>query len=99
MLYRLEAGRFASRLKARLPDEQRPSTPRGSPGGKAPAHPPTPDDAEESTSLTDRLDGSRDVLEVVSGSREPLLAPSPLRTGHEGRPSSGSSPGESIRFG
>ncbi len=27
MLYRLEAGRFASRLKARLPDEQRPSTP------------------------------------------------------------------------
>ena len=66
MLYRLEAGRFASRLKARLPDEQRPSTPRGSPGGKAPAHPPTPDDAEESTSLTDRLDGSRDVLEVVA---------------------------------
>ena len=29
MLYRLEAGRFASRLKARLPDEQRPSTPHG----------------------------------------------------------------------
>jgi len=27
MLYRLEAGRFASRLKVRLPDEQRPSTP------------------------------------------------------------------------
>jgi hypothetical protein len=31
MLYRLEAGRFASRLKARLPDQQRPSTPHGSP--------------------------------------------------------------------
>lgn len=37
------------------------------------------------------------VLNVVSGSRGPLLAPSPLRTEHGGRPSSGSSPGESIR--
>src|SRR6266436_7041377 len=40
---------------------------------------------------SERITGNSDVTRLGSSSRAPLLAPSPLRTGLEGFPSSGSS--------